>query len=286
MPLARALPCVLPLNRGRYVRIVFGGLQEDGREQVMSDSEEFRLKIEAYSPETMPMSRLAEYLGGLAEMLGESTFVHFVTLEQGSTSVVHRIQKEAIPKVRHRTRRVSAGVGARDAVRAYQKINRMVREDNGRATWQRNREDDLSSEAIVFPGKDEAQQVFVSETRFGSVEGEILRIGGVNNFVPILLRFENEEFSGCYADKSLAKELGKWLFEPVRLFGSGRWNRDEEGKWKLEKFRASHFNPLKRTSAVEAFDILRASNIGWNAEAYQTVNNLRVSDPEDANGHL
>ena len=57
----------------------------------MSDSDEFRLKIEAYTPDTMPMERLAEYLAELALMLGERTFVHFVRLEAGSTSIVHRI---------------------------------------------------------------------------------------------------------------------------------------------------------------------------------------------------
>jgi hypothetical protein len=35
----------------------------------MSDTEEYRLKIEAYTPETMPMQRLAEYLAELALML-------------------------------------------------------------------------------------------------------------------------------------------------------------------------------------------------------------------------
>ena len=252
----------------------------------MSDSEEFRLKIEAYSPETMPMARLAEYLGELAEMLGESTSVHFVRLEKSSTSVVHRIEKEAIPKIRHRTRRIARGFGARDAVRAYQKINRMVREDNGRATWQRSRDEGLAADTIIFPGKDEAQQQIVSESRLGSVDGEVLRVGGVNKFVPILLRSENEEFSGCYADKDVAKKSAKRLFEPVRLFGVGRWNRDEEGKWKLEKFRVSNFNSLRETSAVEAFGILRGMNIGWDENAYRALNELRAPDPEDIDGRL
>jgi hypothetical protein len=54
----------------------------------MSDSEEFRLKIEAYTPETMPMQGLAEYLAELALMLGERASVHFVRLEPGNTSVI------------------------------------------------------------------------------------------------------------------------------------------------------------------------------------------------------
>ena len=101
----------------------------------MSESDEYRLKIEAYTPDTMPMERLAEYLAELAQMLGESTSVHFVRLEPGSTSVIHRIEREAVPKIKTRTASVRRGIGPRDSVRAYRKINRMLREDNGSAVW-------------------------------------------------------------------------------------------------------------------------------------------------------
>ena len=40
----------------------------------------YRLKIDAYTPETMPMGRLAEYMADLAVILGERAAVHFVQL--------------------------------------------------------------------------------------------------------------------------------------------------------------------------------------------------------------
>jgi len=47
---------------------------------------EYRFKIDAYTPDTMPMSRLAEYMRELSEMLGEPSAVHFERLEPGSTA--------------------------------------------------------------------------------------------------------------------------------------------------------------------------------------------------------
>ena len=37
----------------------------------MAERREYRLKIEAYAPETMPMKRLAEYLADMAVLLGD-----------------------------------------------------------------------------------------------------------------------------------------------------------------------------------------------------------------------
>ena len=208
----------------------------------MSGAEEFRLKIEAFTPETMPMQRLAEYLAQFALMLGESTSVHFVRLESGSTSVIHRIESEAVPKVKARTASVRRGVGPRDTVRAYRRINKMLRDDNGSAVWKEER---TESQIIVFPGKEDAEEVITGISQRGSIDGEIVRVGGLQNLVPIMLKCEHDELSGCWTNKDLAKALGCRLFEPVRLFGTGRWNRNDDGKWKLDLFRVESFVPLR-----------------------------------------
>ncbi len=38
----------------------------------MTDGCEYRFVIEAYSPDTLPMSRLAEYMAALAQLLGRT----------------------------------------------------------------------------------------------------------------------------------------------------------------------------------------------------------------------
>ncbi len=61
----------------------------------MKDTDEYRFVIDAYSPETLPMSRLAEYMTDLARLFGTAERVHFVRLEAGSTVLVQRVEPEA-----------------------------------------------------------------------------------------------------------------------------------------------------------------------------------------------
>jgi hypothetical protein len=238
----------------------------------MSDADEFRLKIEAYTPETMPMQRLAEYLAQLALMLGESTSVHFVRLEPGSTSVIHRIEREAVPKVKARTASVRRGVGPRDSVRAYRRINRMLRDDNGSAVW---KEETKEAQIIVFPGKDDVEEVISGISQRGSIDGEVVRVGGLQNIVPIMLKCEHDELSGCWANKTVAKALARRLFEPVRLFGTGRWKRNDEGKWKLDMFRVESFDALRDVPLSGALNEIRALQIDWDEGAYDELTAIR-----------
>lgn len=250
----------------------------------MFDGDEFRLKIEAYTPDTMPMERLAQYLAELAQMLGENTSVHFVRLEPGSTSVIHRIEREAIPKVRDRTVSVRRGIGPRDSVRAYRAINKMLREDNGRAVW---KEEKTDAEIVVFPGKDDVEERVTGIAQRGSIDGQVVRIGGLQKVVPIVLKYENEaQHPGCWATRTLAKALARRLFEPVRLFGTGRWNRSGEGEWKLDIFRVESFAPLRDVSLSSALNELRAIQTDWDDASFDELNFLRSGQTERPNGGL
>jgi hypothetical protein len=247
----------------------------------MTESDEYRLKIEAYTPDTMPMERLAEYLGELAQMLGEPGSVHFSRLEPGSTSIVHKIEREAIPKIRARTAAVRRGLGPRDSVRAYRKINKMLREDNGSAVWKAAA---TEAEIIVFPGKDDTEVQVSGISQRGSIDGEVVRVGGLQRVVPIMLKCDQHELSGCWANKTVAKALARRLFEPVRLFGTGRWNRTDEGKWKLDIFRVETFSPLRDVPLSKALNELRAVESGWDAAAFSELAALRETSQGGADG--
>jgi hypothetical protein len=229
----------------------------------------------------MPMERLAEYLAELAQMLGESTSVHFVRLEPGSTSVIHRIEREAVPKIKTRTASVRRGIGPRDSVRAYRKINRMLREDNGSAVW---KEEKTEAEIIVFPGKEDAEEQVTGISQRGSIDGVVARIGGLQKVVPIMLICEEQELSGCWANRTVAKALGRRLFDPVRLFGTGRWNRNDEGKWKIDIFRVEGFAPLRDVPLSKALNEIRAIPTEWDSASFEELSAIRGGQEERANG--
>jgi hypothetical protein len=82
----------------------------------------------------------------------------------------------------------------------------------------------------------------------------------------------------------LAKELAQHLFETVRLFGNGKWNRDAEGKWTLEEFVVESFDLLRNESLSEALQELHGLTSFMNAEAFNELEILRHGPPEKQNG--
>ena len=108
----------------------------------------FRLKIDAFTPATIPMARLSEYMTALAELLGEPEHVHFNRLTPGSLNVNLRVDWEAAPKVRARADAVREGTALTDAMNAYRTINKMLREDNGTGGFKQDKE---RGKIFVFP---------------------------------------------------------------------------------------------------------------------------------------
>jgi|TARA_R110000796_G_scaffold170945_1_gene287854 hypothetical protein len=44
------------------------------------------------------------------------------------------------------------------------------------------------------------------------------------------------------------------MYEPVRVFGTGRWLRDQEGTWVLKKFKVESYNVLVAADLKDPID--------------------------------
>jgi len=217
------------------------------------------------------------YLAELATLLGESPYVHFVRLDPGSTVIVHKIDMEAVPKVIERTEAVRQARGTVSEMNAYRHINRMLLEDNGTGVLVGKR----NVEIIRFPGKEYEKLKVSSVQQHGAIEGEIIRIGGSRGVVPILLDIEGRELSGCHAKRPIAKELAKNLFEPVRLYGEGRWDRSPDGEWNLINFMVNSFEVLENKSLSETVIALRGLEGKWGKDSLYEILKYRNSDKDD-----
>jgi hypothetical protein len=225
----------------------------------MGKWKEYKFKIDVFTPDTLPMTRCAMYLAELANMLGETPHVHFVRLEPGSTIMVSKVDAEVAPKVQERTIAIKQNKGTVVEMRAYRHLNNMLTEDNGTGVFL----EENDTEIIKFPGKEYKILEFHSVQQQGEVNGEVIRIGGSKEIVPIILEVEGREISGCHARRSIAKELAKNLFEPVCLYGEGRWNRDAEGEWNLSYFMVDRFDVLQENSLSQAVIALRGLKGEW-----------------------
>lgn len=101
----------------------------------------------------------------------------------------------------------------------------------------------------------------------GTIDGEVVRVGGTDEKIPVLLEFEDQLISGCWAERSVAKKLAEYLFEPVRLHGRGKWSRDSEGVWELESFKIERFEKLDSAPLGTALAKLRLIGGEWRKGA-------------------
>lgn len=238
------------------------------------------LKIDAYTPETMPMGRLAEYMADLATLLGEKGSVHFLRLDDGSTGLVHRVAPEAVSKVDERLRLVRTGNGPKEARRAFAEIDCRLAADNASGVLR----EESGAELLPFLGVNQfVEPKFGPFNESGTIDGIVIRVGGQRQKVPIHLETTTGFETHCEANREIAKELGKHLFGPeIRCVGVGRWYRDGTGAWEMRNFTISEFSVLDQRPLPEIVSDLQAvQGSGWRdlADPWASLAELR-SDGE------
>lgn len=217
--------------------------------------QQYRFRIDAFTPETLPMSRLAEYMTDLATLLGEQERVHFVRLENGITALVHSIEWEAIPKVQERVQGVRRRQGPPDALKAFDEIDRRLARDNATGVLI----EPTGAKIIQFPGRTRAKPpVFGPFNQPGALDGVLIRVGGESDPVPVHIQ-EGEIIYMCHASRLVAKQLAPHLFtSALRVHGAGRWHRESDGCWIMDRFTIAQFEVLKDEPLAEALGRLRA----------------------------
>src|ERR1700757_4613496 len=97
---------------------------------MMDDDKKLSFYIDAYSPETIPMAKLAQYMADFAALLGKEHPVHFASLEGGSTKIVSRVDFEDMPKVTNRLTEIRNGTAPKELVRLVAEIDDRLANDN------------------------------------------------------------------------------------------------------------------------------------------------------------
>ena len=201
------------------------------------------------------MWRLAEYMADLAVILGERPAVHFVGIEPGSTILVHKVDAEAVPKVRTRVDLVRRGEGPPEAMASRRNLNRRLREDAGAATLLEE-----TAEVLPFPGRNAPDSVaFPAFNQNGALDGRVIRVGGRGPVVPVHIDAGSTVYSQCEASRDIAKRLANHIFTAeLRVSGQGRWHVDELGTWVLDKFTIRDFDVLDSTPLADVIARLRS----------------------------
>ncbi|MGJ5093873.1 hypothetical protein ACQR18_17515 [Bradyrhizobium oligotrophicum] len=240
----------------------------------------YRFKIDAFSIDSIPMARLAEYMGQLAKLLGETDRVHFSHLEPGSAVLVSTIEEPAVRKVEERVVAVARGDAPKDIMSVFQRIDSMLAKDNAVGVLSAHE----GAEVIPFPGRTRPKPVrYGPFWERGSLDGVLIRIGGKDDTIPAMLQ-DGDATYNCNTTRELAKRLAPHLFgSPVRVHGNGKWVREEDGVWSLEDFNVEDFEELDDSPLLTVVERLRAvegSTWGDNPDALSDILRLR-RDPDE-----
>ena len=222
----------------------------------------FDFRIDACKPETLPMKRLAEYLTRLAVVFGYQDQVYFLKVRKGSAIPEIHVHETAAPKVAARLKLVGAGNGPPDTTQSVHNINAMLREDNASATLR------VKGGALIvnFPGCKTplAEEAVVHEA--GELIGSVIRVGGKDETVPLLLQDTDGTTYPCNTTRTIARELAHHLFgDLVRVQGIGKWRRTPECAWELDEFKVRSWESIEQAPLEQAVKSLRdVEGSQWN----------------------
>ncbi len=220
----------------------------------------FTFQFDAYSPDTIPMTRLASYLGTLADLMGEKDHVTFKELRKGSTMILAKVDTDYVePVSRHLT--LASTAEAPDALRnSFEAMNKNLQQDRASGVIRLGK-----AEVLEFPGANEKSSNIGPVKEFTEIDGTITSVGGKDKSKNILL-LDHDTGNQCRLqtnDISLAKEMGKYLFESVTVKGKGTWHR-VNGRWEMSVLKVEEFEPFDSQNLSETINTLRALNgNGW-----------------------
>ncbi len=221
----------------------------------------YQFVMDRWLPATIPMKRLAQYMDKMAGLLGSQDRVHFAKITKGSARPEFNVEEVVAFEVAQRLKAAANGEWF-EGQKLIKDINRMLMED-GCVGYLRA----LSGPRYIeFPGRKTpiAQEVTVHES--GELEGQIIRVGGKDDTVPVTLMGDGGVDYKCQTSRTIAKELAKLLFgATVRVNGKGKWRRNSEGVWTLEYFQIQGHEILDDVPLEKFVQEMRAiPGSGWN----------------------
>ena len=242
---------------------------------------EYTFRIDVFTPETIPMARLAEYLAELSKLVGHSQSTHFDRVEPGSARLIYKIDAVDAPKVEQRLARTDQLDAPKDLRKAFEALDNMLANDNAVGELRSS----TSAVIIPFPGRERPKPLaFPAFRQDGSIDGQIVSIGGKDSTAHVILQDGAVTYSNIKLTREMARQLRGYLYEQkVRLIGKGQWGRSPDGVWKLLGFSVDRFEILDDSSLSDVLDTVRNisdNGLTSNTNIYDDLMSLRLGGEE------
>ena len=213
----------------------------------MPGEEIYELYIDAFTPQTIPMARLAGYMISFAELLGHREHVHFGDLKEGSLAVAARVDEVAQRKVEKRVEEIRYGVGPEIARKALREIDDKLAEDHAVGCVLRGK-----AKLIEFPGRTRPVEAKLGPVEQpGALDGEIIQVGGRDETINVHLK-AGDQIHFCVTSKEARAAVG-----PTHLWRPGARARKRDlgsngiGRLDSEEIRDRRIRNARRDVSVE-----------------------------------
>jgi hypothetical protein len=230
----------------------------------MDTREKLTFRIDSYTPDTLPMARLAEYLAELAALYGNEERVHFDKLKKGSAILQVVIEEPAFPKVFQRLQSVKSGDPDPEAQKAYKALDRLLRSDNAVGSISRS----AGGKVLDFPGRKAPTPESYTINQPTTVDGVVIKIGGKDETIPVTLKDQEGKVVNCQIRGAAnAKELSRhYLESPIRVHGTGKWIRYGDGTWEIDTLYIQSWEELDVSPLDEVLSNIRSvQGNGWSS---------------------
>lgn len=227
------------------------------READKLKSDLYKFRIDSFTPDTIPMARLAAYMAELAKLLGNEASVHFREIIRGSAVLVSEVEAVAVPKVRERLTRIdnSAAKWQSDdeTLEPCRKLNVMLAADNAIGNLRRGQ-----ATILQFPGRESARIKIGPVTQPTTIIGQLVRVGGRDKTAHAQVEDAEGRSWTIVMSRDQARQLAPLLYGDVlRFAGVGRWARTVNGLWELDELRLQSWEAITNESLRDSVQALR-----------------------------
>lgn len=232
----------------------------------MSDSN-FRivsLYIQGVNIDNLSLDDIGEYLADFAKLLGSDVTPRFHSIKRsGSMTLKARVPPEREIDVKTRGFLLRTGDAPEDAIQARERISRRLGINRAkRATLLDSTETKIIEIPIEKPLP--LSPPVPTLSRAGSLQGQIIRIGGRQEIVSVEVQDVDGHIYLCKATREVAKRLARDMFDlTVRVHGHGRWTRTGDGIWRVDEFQILTHEVLEDDTLVDVLKELRGIPSAW-----------------------
>ena len=112
--------------------------------------------------------------------------------------------------------------------------------------------------------------------QIGTLDGVVVTVGGRDN--PPTVHLQDEVTTHvCHANRALIRRIAQHIYgEPLRVHGTGRWERDQNEQWNLVRFMINDFVVLRDTPLDALANSIRASGLSQWGDSETPLEDLHT----------